>query len=166
MNAERKDRSRIVIAVAVAMVVAVVVWLNIVTRVNNEDGSPILRTNYKSPPRRLMRSNGWPNPVWVRVNWGTIENGSFKFDEQMRPKESAFELAGLAKNVTVLALLAAIALLSVSAVYRRQFSLRKLLLFAFFAALLVLLIRPYIRSEMERREHIREFERWMTKYGR
>ena len=164
MKDGRKKRSTLV-ALAALLVIAAWCWMNSRIHVAHEDGTPIFRSNYISRPTRLSRSNGWPRAVWVRTNWATIENGNYDFNEQMRPQESTFDLPGLASNIAVLFVLLVTTCFVVSATYDRRFSLRGLLLFAVCVAALIVLLGPYVQSELERRRQVREFERWAIEHG-
>jgi hypothetical protein len=159
------NKRLILVGIAALLVIAACGWMNLCLHVTQEDGTPIFRSNYVSRPVRLSRSVGWPRAVWVRTNWATIENGKYNFDEQMRPKESTFDMPGLVSNITVLFVLLTVTCLVVTASYDRRFSLRGLLLFTVCVAVLIVLLGPYFNAELERRRQVREFERWATEYG-
>jgi len=162
LKAPQRRRLVVLIASCVALVCA---GMNLRCIVAQEDGTSILRPKYISRPVRLSRSSGWPQPVLVRVNWAIFNNGEFLFDEDLRPREASFDQSALMSNIAVCVMLVTVCCLLVIAGYDRRFSLRSLLLLMFCLAVLIALLRPYLKSTLDEHRRVTEFEARAAEYG-
>ena len=111
--------------------------------------------------RRVERAYGWPQDVYVRLNWVEgFTNDKIIFDEVLRPRESSVSYSSAVVNTLVLIAMVGGLYLVMIAMIDRVFNLRNLMLVILCIAILVAFLPPALERDLAQWQELRRQEQW------